>query len=64
MKDPQLRNSCIPLKLIEKIAPRHINSHQITRYAKRNGLLLPKYLKKIAWRLMVKVMSREAARFL
>lgn len=52
------------LELIEKVAPRHINRHQITKYAKRNNLLLPKYVRKIAWRLMVKTMGRETARFI
>ncbi len=52
------------LELIEKMAPRHINRHQVTKYAKRNGLLLPKYMRKITWRLMIKAMSREAARFI
>ena len=51
------------LELIEKVAPRHINRHQITKYVKRNNLLLPKYVRKIAWRLMVKTMGRETARF-
>jgi len=52
------------LELVEKVAPRHINRHQITKYAKRNNLLLPKYVRKIAWRLMIKAMSRETARFI
>ncbi|MHC1628064.1 MAG: integrase [Candidatus Nezhaarchaeales archaeon] len=52
------------LKLIESIAPRHINRYQVTKYAKRNNLLLPKYMRKVAWRLMIKVMSREVSRFI
>jgi len=52
------------LELIEKVAPRHISRHQVTKYAKRNNLLLPKYVRKVAWRLMVKAMGREAARFI
>ncbi|GBF09529.1 hypothetical protein apy_12540 [Aeropyrum pernix] len=51
------------LGLLNKLAPKHINRHQVTRYAKRHGLVLPKYMRKVSWRLMVKSMSREAARF-
>jgi len=52
------------LKLIESIAPKHINRHQVRRYAVRNELILPKYVRKVAWRLMVKAMPREVARFI
>jgi len=51
------------LKLVEDIAPRHINRHQVTKYAKRHNLVLPKYMRKISWRLMIKTMPREIARF-
>jgi len=51
------------LELIMEFAPRHVNRHQVTKYAERNNLVLPKYLRKIAWRIMVKTMSRETARF-
>jgi len=33
-------------------------------YAKRHSLLAPKYMRKISWRLMVKAMNREVARFI
>ena len=52
------------LKLIEKVAPLHISRYQVTKYAKRNNLLLPKYVRKASWRLMIKVMTREIARFI
>jgi len=52
------------LKLIETIAPRKIGRHQVTRYSKRNKLVPPKYMRKIAWRLMIKAMNREVARFI
>jgi len=52
------------LGMIESIAPRHVNRHQITKYAVRNELVLPKYMRKAAWRLMVKAMHREVARFI
>ena len=34
------------------------------KYAKRNELQPSKYIRKAAWRLMVRVMSHEAARFI
>jgi intergrase/recombinase len=52
------------LNLLQMFAPRHINRHQIRKYAKRHGLVLPKYMRKIAWRLMIKAMSREVTRFI
>ena len=52
------------LRLLEGFAPRHINRHQVRKYARRNGLLLPKYMRKVAWRIMVKSLGREVARFL
>ena len=51
------------LELLEQVTPRHINRHQVRKYARKHNLLLPKYVRKVAWRLMVKAMSREAARF-
>ena len=35
----------------------------IARYAKRHGLLPPKHVRKVAWRLMVRMMPKEVARF-
>jgi intergrase/recombinase len=52
------------LGLLSRVAPRHINRHQVRKYAKRHNLVLPKYVRKVSWRLMVKAMSREAARFI
>jgi len=51
-------------KFIEVIAGRRISRQNIWRYAKRHGLIAPKMMRKVAWRLMVKAMSREAARFI
>jgi len=51
------------LKLVESIAGKHINRHQVTKYAKRHNLVLPKYMRKISWRLMIKAMPREIVRF-
>jgi intergrase/recombinase len=36
----------------------------VRKYTKRNGLLPPKYIRKVAWRLMIKAMPREVARFI
>lgn len=52
------------LKIIKSIAGKKISRHQVRRYAKKHNLLLPKYMRKIAWRLMIRVMSREVARFI
>ena len=52
------------LKVLKGILPKHINRHQVTKYARRHGLLLPKYLRKVSWMLMVKTMSREVAMFI
>jgi intergrase/recombinase len=41
-----------------------VNRNSVRKYASRNKLLLPKYVRKVAWRLMIKVMPREVARFI
>jgi intergrase/recombinase len=51
------------LKLLEEYAGERVNRGSVRKYAKRNGLLPPKYMRKVAWRLMIKSMSREVARF-
>ena len=52
------------LNLLQAFVPRHINRHQVSKYARRHGLILPKFVRKVAWRLMIKAMSREVARFI
>ena len=52
------------LKLLWEFAPKHVNRHQISKYAKRHNLVLPKYMRKASWRLMVKAVPREVARFI
>jgi len=52
------------LEVIKSIAGKKISRHQVRRYAKKHNLLLPKYMRKISWRLMVKAMPREIARFI
>ena len=36
----------------------------MAKHAERHGLALSKYMRKVSWRLMVKAMSREAARLI
>jgi len=52
------------LKLLEKYAGSTVNRRPLEVYVKRRGLLLPKYMRKAAWRLMIRVISREIARFI
>jgi intergrase/recombinase len=52
------------LRLLEKYAGSTVNRRPLEVYVKRRGLLLPKYMRKAAWRIMVKVMPREVARFI
>jgi intergrase/recombinase len=52
------------LRLIEKYKNIHVDRYAVVKYAKRNGLILPKYIRKISWRLMIKIMPREIARFI
>jgi len=33
-------------------------------YARKHGLLLSKYMRKVAWRLMIKMMLQEVVRFI
>ncbi|MEM0297788.1 integrase [Desulfurococcus sp.] len=51
-------------KVLGTIAPKYIDRNAIRKYAKRHGLVLPKYMRKVAWRLMIKAMPREVARFI
>jgi intergrase/recombinase len=41
-----------------------MNRNSVRKYASRNKLLLPKYMRKAAWRIMVRVIPREVARFI
>jgi len=52
------------LRLLEEYAGNSVSRRALTKYVKRRNLLLPKYVRKISWRLMIKVMSREVARFI
>jgi intergrase/recombinase len=52
------------LKLLEEYAGERVNRSSVRKYTRRNGLLPPKYMRKVAWRLMIKAMPREVARFI
>ena len=52
------------LQLLQRYAGRSINRSVVTRYAKRHGLLAPKMMRKVSWRILVQAMPREVARFI
>jgi intergrase/recombinase len=52
------------LRLLKEYSGVSVSRRALTKYVKRRNLLLPKYVRKISWRLMIKVMSREIARFI
>jgi len=52
------------LRLLKEYSGISVSRRALTKYVKRRNLLLPKYVRKISWRLMIKVMSREVARFI
>ena len=52
------------LQLLRRYAGISINRSVVTRYAKKHGLLAPKMMRKVSWRIMVQVMPREVARFI
>ena len=51
------------LKLLEKHAGKRVRRRVLEKYVEKHGLLLPKYVRKVAWRLMIRAMPREVARF-
>jgi intergrase/recombinase len=55
--------STTTLKLLEGYAGESLDRNSVRKYARRHGLLPPKYVRKVAWRLMVRAMPREVARF-
>jgi intergrase/recombinase len=52
------------LRLLEKYAGSTVGRAPLQKYVKRRGLLLPKYVREAAWRLMIRAMPREVARFI
>ena len=52
------------VEILKQHAGLRISKRPVERYIKRRNLLMPKYIRKIAWRLMIKAMPREVARFI
>jgi intergrase/recombinase len=52
------------LEMLRKCAGRRLCRYTIRNYTRRNGLLASRYMRKVAWRLMIQVMPREVARFI
>jgi intergrase/recombinase len=52
------------LEMLKKCAGRRVGRYAIRKYCRRNGLPASKYMRKVAWRLMIQVMPREVARFI
>jgi intergrase/recombinase len=52
------------VEILKQHAGLRISKRPVERYVKRRNLLMPKYVRKIAWRLMIKAMPREVARFI
>jgi len=52
------------LEMLRKCARRRLCRYTIRNYTRRNGLLASRYMRKVAWRLMIQVMPREVARFI
>ena len=51
-------------RLLRTIAPKSVDRNAVRKYAKRHNIVLPKYMRKVAWRLMIQAMPREVARFI
>jgi len=52
------------LNILRKYADKRITRQVIGKYARKHNLIPPEYMRKVAWRLMIKVMPREIARFI
>jgi intergrase/recombinase len=52
------------LGILMKYASHKIRMKVLQKYVKKHGLLMPKYMRKLAWRSMIQVMPREVARFI
>jgi len=52
------------LELVKRYSGTSIDRRNVTWYAKRHGLVVPKMLRKVSWRILVQVMPREVARFI
>jgi intergrase/recombinase len=56
--------STTTLRLLEEYAGSKVGRRPLERFVSRRSLLLPKYMRKVSWRLMIRVMPREVARFI
>ena len=52
------------LELLKRSAGSNFDRRTVTRYAIRHGLLTPKTMRKVSWRILVQVVPREVARFI
>ncbi len=52
------------LRMLRELAPFGPDHRVVSRYAGRHGLVLPKMMRKLSWRIMVSAVPREVARFL
>jgi len=52
------------LGMLRELAPFRTTSDVVPLYARRHGLVLPKMMRKLSWRVMVSAVPREVARFL
>jgi len=51
-------------RLLEEYAGLSIDRNSIRKCAKRHKLIPPKHMRKVAWKLMIRIMPREVARFM
>ncbi|MGB9734512.1 MAG: integrase [Conexivisphaera sp.] len=51
------------LEALRSRAPLRVRREEVSHYAAAHDLLAPKYVRKLAWRMMASSMSREVARF-
>jgi intergrase/recombinase len=49
---------------LKKYLGNNADRRTVTRYAIRHSLLAPKHMRKVSWRIMIKVMPREVVRFI
>jgi len=52
------------LRTLRELAPADVDRTGFHRYVRRHGLVLPKMMRKLSWRVMVSSVPREIARFL
>ena len=52
------------LRLLKENAGVGVNRRPLEKYVRNHGLLLPKFVRKVAWRLMIRAMPQEVARFI